>query len=556
MVSILAIPEQRSTTTTRVELKPSQTRQWLAKLPLLDTQDTLTQIFDALHELNRVPAKPGTRLRLLELYRTPISFIGQHVEKTLAESYLPLAEKHAKLAELCELVSVEMAYGYKSVVLDLAKGHRSSRPQGDLCTAIHRAIRYLTFTLHQSGVYYNSYPPGTWVEIHSLFKYGRKLGIENNQVKDALNQPKPKNSISHAYNQALLFGLSDCYHHPVNITGKVHRYLDRWASDAVVAKYTKPETTRCQFVVDPSQDRAPTPYSESEEPKKTKHLLMLDTRVVTRNAHTQWHKLRAGSTPKSVGLDEDFLDDNGLDMLERVVLAWGIAPRRRYPRNPISGPYQLAIGISSTNYFLNGERTFKCVSEDAARPTTGTFGLHQIHKREESHATQNWLGFDESIHGLSLHVNLSQPAAIQVRVGEVVAIRPDRDNAAWSPALIRWVRIIDTELRVGLQRLGAGAKPVAVKPMEVEGAEDVFKISIQLPKHDVIQQQQSLITPPGLYMPKRNLIIDDGTKLSMVRAGKAQERSRYFEWFDYEERSSSPSETVTSAPTNTTNQDK
>ena len=538
MVSILAIPEQRSVNTNKMELKPSQTRQWLAKLPLLDTHDTLTSIFNALHELNRVTAKASTRLRLLELYRTPISFIGQNVEKMLSDSYVPHSEKHAKLAELCELVCIEMAYGYKSVVLDLAKGHRTSRPQGDLCTAIHRSIRYLTFTLYQSAIHYNSYPPGTWVEIHSLFKYGRKLGLERNPVKDALNQSKPKNDIGHVYKQALLFGLADCYRHPVNITGKIHRYLDRWASETEISTYAKPETTRCQFIIDPSQDRAAQPYADSPDLKKTKRLSLLDTRIITKTAHTQWHKLREGTEPKPTGLGDEFFDDSAQDMLERVVVAWGIAPRRRYPRNFIAGPYELAIGIHSSNYFLNGQRVLECVSEDTSRPTAGTYGLHQVHKRgQQDYATQKWQGSDDSIHGLSLSVDLSKPAAIQVRVGEVVAVRPGREDADWSTAIVRWVRIIDTELRVGLQRLGAGAKSVAVKPADAEGSEDFFKFSIQLPKHEVIQQKQSLITPPGVYRPKRHLIIDDGKATAKVEVVKPIERGRHYEWFEYELRS-------------------
>lgn len=542
MVSILAIPEQNPSNTVTVELIPDQTREWLAKLTLLDTEDSLARIFQALHEFNRVPVKPGSRLRLLELYRTPIGFIGENIEKTLYDKYSPLSEKQNKITDLCRRVNIEMAYGYKSVVLDSAAMLRSSKTNSDLSTAIHRSIRYLTHALYNSALTYNSYPAGTWMEIHTLYVYARKLGFLDNPVKDALNQSKPRNDIRHAYQQAVLFGISDSYKQSVKVIGMIYRYLDRWASSVKISPFRTLPTTRCQFVIDPAQDLPAQPYTEGLTPKRSKHHMLLDARTITNIAHNQWHSLRAGTKPNPADPGVGFFENGGSEMLEKVIHAWGLAPRRKHPRNPISGPYQLALGIPACNFYLNGGFTFKGVADDTGplNPSAAAdnSGAQQRKTPIQDYIKQNWLGADESIHGICMYVDLSRPAAILVRVGEVVAFRTNRGGANWSAGLIRRIRITDTELRLGLQQLGAGCTAVAIRPV---GKADMplgsFKHSVSIPKHDNIEQSQSLLTPLGSYRKSRQLMVDDGSAVRIVCANKLIERGLHYEWFEYEEMS-------------------
>ena len=540
MGSILAVPEQSSARVVTVELKPAQAKERLAKLPLLHSEDTLSKIFHDLHDLNRIPVKPGTRLRLLELYRKPVKFIEGNIDKNLSGKYTPLSEKNGQIAELCRQVSVEMAYGYKSVVLDSANAFLTTRSSGDLPTAVHRSIRYLTHTIYNSATYYSSFPPGTWLEIHALFLYARKLGIQDKVVKDTLNRAKPKNSISHAYQHAVLFGISDPYKQSATVIRKIYRYLDRWASNVKITTYRSATTTRCHFVIDPSLDRPHQPDSTGNNPKRSKQLLQFDARAITKIAHNQWCKLGSGADPNSSTLGEGFFDNGGLDMLERVIQAWGLSPKRKHPRNAISGPYQMALGINACNFFLNGGSGFTGAATDEEEhiidAASGTFGLQQVRKRDEVYVKQNWQGANESIHGLCLFVDLSRPAAVLVRVGEVIAFRTNRGDARWGAGLVRWVRATETELRIGIQRLGASCLAVAIKPASGEKTStSVYKNSIAVPHNDNIEQAKSLLAPPGIYKKDRALMVDDGTNVKLVRATSLIERSLHFEWFEFED---------------------
>jgi hypothetical protein len=216
-------------------------------------------------------------------------------------------------------------------------------------------------------------------------------------------------------------------------------------------------------------------------------------------------------------------------------------PRRKHPRNAISGPYQLALGINACSFYLNGGFTFKGIADDNGRrnPSAATDpgDPQPDHEREpaQDYIKQNWLGADESIHGICMYVDLSRPAAILVRVGDVVAFRTNRGGANWSAGLIRWVRITETELRLGLQKLGAGCKAGAIRAVsnaDINGGG--FNSSISIPNHENIEQSQSLLTPPGTYQNSRRLMLDDGTAVRIVRAEKLIEHGLHYDWFEYE----------------------
>lgn len=537
MVSILTVPEQKPSPTVTVALTPADTREWLEKLPLEDARESLTRIYNELHDLNRIPVKPGIRLRLLEAYRKPVRFICENIETDLEAKDIPFADSQVILAEISRRATVEMAYGYKSVVLDLAGTIRSNRGNKDLCTAIHRAINYLSRTVFQSALYYNSWPPGSWIEIHSLFKYARKLGIVQTPVKDALNKSKPKNSIAHIYQQAVLFGVSDTYRHPSQIMGKLYRYLDRWASLVETSDYHSAPSTRCQFVVVPELDRPAQVLDSKSAPKRAKSMLLLDARAITNIAHSQWHEIRTGSKPSLNGHGEDFFDGIGFDMLEQAIRAWGVAPRRKYPRNPISGPFHLVLGIDGCVFCVNGERTFTRAFKNGSQnpPTTPVANSQQpVTPPGEKHTSQNWIGVNESTRGICLSTDLNRGSGVLIRIGEVVAYRTDRGNARWSAGLVRWVRITEAEIQAGIEQLGADCKPAAVQPLASSGnPENGFRSGIFVPADSDTQRQPSLVTPAGTFRNKRKLIIDDGTVTRLALAGRLVERSPHFDWFEF-----------------------
>jgi len=542
---VLAIPQQAADNNVIAETRPARARHWLSKLPLMDPGESLRQLYNGIYALNRVVVKAPTRLQLLELYRSPYQFVSEHTEKLLAQCYLPLPDKQLHMAELMLETAVEMAYGYKAVIMELAAGGwRGKRQLEDLCIAAQRAVRYLAETVYKANLFYSPVPAGTWKELHNLFLYTSSVRMADRKLRDPMNTKQPVSSVSHCYKQALLFGICDSGSLSVTAMGKIYRYLDQYAVNAEINPWQIPNSTRCQFVIDAAQDQAPQAYESGMTDEESKNLLLMDTREVTRIAHDQLQQLRTGVSPQAAGLDSEFLDTSATEMLERLVMSWGIAPKRRSFRSHNSGSYDLAVGLSTANYYLNGEKDFECISDDPVhyqqQILSGTFGAQKAAaaKPTTEHAQQQATSVDRSDRGVRLTLDIATHENLHLRVGSILVAKRAATGAEqkWSVAIVRWMRQEESVLDVGLEFVGGDLKPVAVKPVSANSDEEQqFRQSILAPAHPDQELAQSLITPPGIFRPQRNLFLDNGEILLMVRTKRLHERSRDYEWFEYEE---------------------
>ena len=104
-------------------------------------------------------------------------------------------------------------------------------------------------------------------------------------------------------------------------------------------------------------------------------------------------------------------------------------------------------------------------------------------------------------------------------------------------SVVRWIKATAAQdLMVGVQLLAPSAQAVAVKPVSIHNQEeDEFKFSIWLGKSDVLNRPASLVAPAGTYSPDRNLFMDNGEILYMIRTSKLVESSHQFDWFEFVE---------------------
>lgn len=533
----LAVPRQsRQTTTSQTASRSTQTKEWIARLPLLNTGESLQQIYDALWDVNRTALKISQRLKLLDMYRSPLRVIRRQVETRLTRGAAPLSDADLSVAESFRDCCVEMGYGYKAVILEVAQS-RKRRQLDELRLSMARAIFFLEQTVYAGALYRQTPPAGTWLEIHTIFQYARKLGISEESIKDSINKARTSTSISLAYRRALLFGLSDPFHQTVPVMGRLLGFLVRHAQDAELKPYSTPPTERCQFVVDPQSDYPARAYVKQGDAGPPRDALLLDTVHLTRNAHNQLKRL-AAAEQVDVELDDEFKDDLGRKLLEEVVNAWGMIPRREEDRAAADDErIETMIGLDAANYCLNGGKSFELSSTDHAShvATTGTFQLYQVRRSSSELQRLECRIVDRAESGLRIRVQYDAAAVGSLRVGAVIVGR--EHSQPWTPGLIRWIRCVDAAIEIGVKLLSGQARPVAVKPVSTERVEP-FKEGLALyPEARDSEEQASLIqliTPPGLYGRQRNLFVDDGSILLMTRTRTLMEASQTIEWFECE----------------------
>jgi hypothetical protein len=553
----LFVPEMDDQNMTVVETKPGKAELWLAELPLLNPAETGHKILSALMALNRMPLDDKTRLKLLEIYREPVARLCTKLKDEYIGQSLPLTDKGRTAADRARELQVEMAYGYKRLVLNAMEsfgGRPSTRAMNSLALITQRAIRYLSESLVKSYQFYATAPENTWREIHHLCELADAYGVIDNPVDDALNSTLPHSNVSNVYKQALLVDFSDPYHLPVKLVDLIQHFLNRWAALAILAPAKPSRAKNCQFLIDFRGDRAGEVMFPSEATFNEQQYRILNTVDLARTIHTYLTMIQRGEKPEPDGLHKDFFEGEYIqDMLKRLLNSWGVIPKRSFNRTDKSGAHiDVAIGIRAINHWLNGGRKFILSSEfvgpmQEQRPVVGgkyvsggednetntELAENQTVEIDPELIYASWDILDESAGGLAIAKD--QVKHQQARVGDIIAVRSP-DSGLWEVSSIRWVKTSEAgSLEIGMKRISPVAKPVQLKMVGEDQSETDFMPAIMVPALAAIKQKQGLLTHKGLFKPGRELFFDDGFRLVKLRVAKLIESTPVFEHFEYDE---------------------
>ena len=538
MPLVLSVPSLSARSPDDMELQPPKVKKWLEDLPLLNIAETSRKLLSTLVIHNRVEFDNPRRLELLELFRHPVNEISLELTKQYIGLPLPLSEKHKTNAEQNRQLQMELANGYKRIVLNSADKTGERKELAMLALTVQRAIRHLTGVLTASYQIYAPYPDGTWQEIHALFTHAEKLRIVEIEVDDPLNKALAKSSVSHAYKQALLLDFSDPYHLPSRMIDRIHHYLDRWASIAQLTQVTQTYNPTCQFLIDHEKDCAGIVYSADTVLDKLSHCRLLNTVELARQAHAQLTLIKSGQTPPPEGLQDNFFQEAGQDLLKRSISAWGVNPQRSFRRSQRSGHrVDIAIGLDAINYWINGGKKFVVSSNFVGpMPQRTQLGIEdkkpataRLPERENS----TWDVEDESAGGLSL--SKSGQIRVPVQVGDLVITRVSGEVSAWDVGVIRWVKSPgSSNIEIGIQRLAPSADPVVIKTVSENKVESDFLPALLLPEIKPLKQPQTLITHRGACKPGVEIFMDNGYRLSRIAPTRLLEASHSFEQFQFD----------------------
>ena len=518
-----------------VNFDPAEAERWLADLPVLNAAESSHQLISALTRLNRQPLDDKTRLRLLELYRRPVHIVCAEQQKRYLGLPLPLPQDSRLVAERVHQFQVEMAYGYKRIVLGFSESsERGPEATPELALATQRAIRYLTLGIGRSYELYAPVPEGTWREMHELYRYAETKGITAVPVDDGLNAAIAHSSIGHAYKQALLLGVSDPYHLPAQLLQKIDQYLDAYAPLAQITPVMAALKTECQFLVSLESDRANIVDTENLRFTTDSQYRLLDTVGLVLTMHEQLSALRNGEQPTPDALGKDFYANRGQEMLIRLITSWGVNPKRHFSRTPKDGAKAEVIhGIGNIILCVNGGAAFTpSTTEVGPQPARREIGSQNaVPGAPADRKTVSgvpWILLDESAGGFSL--GSSGAAGRHIQVGDLIAVRIVDLKTEWGIAVVRWARSSKSDqIEIGAQRLAPAAEPVAVNSPPGNN----FAMALRLPEVKPLRQPQTLITPCGSFKPQRILILDDGFRTYQIRATRLVNQTGSFEQFEF-----------------------
>ncbi|MGH8672094.1 MAG: hypothetical protein ACREUA_08695 [Burkholderiales bacterium] len=483
------------------ETRLQQTRQWLDGLPATNPGRAMRKIWEALVALNRHEVAPDVRLKLLEMHRAAVVKLLADLEPQYAAEALPLTKRNRLLAGIARQTQVELAYGYKVIIAHCLDKRSGIGGRLQFVLVVQRALRALNNILIISYQIYAPVPAGIWSEIHMLYWYAAQQGIQDDAVADGA----ASFSIDQCYKQVVLLALVDPYRLMDGETARILHLLVRFTDKAVLQSITIPDDVSGLFLVRLSDDAPPKALAYRQGTTDEATDVLLNTIELARALHRQLQDMEMGKLPEHPSLPDKASEIVYRGLLVRLIKYWGLSPKRHFRRSPEKGSKEICTGLISLHHALD---------PDPNTPIPVT----------------RWLILNESAGGLALIKNPS--AQIQLKVGEVIGLRPDKST----PFVLGVVRRAYSEsgdhLEIGVQMLAPTATAVSIRAALADGMGPVNS-ALLLPEYPALKTPVSLLAPPGSYEPQREFTLDAGGETSTVYATDLLERTGRFDHFQF-----------------------
>ena len=555
--------------------KPEAVQRWITALPMVNTGETTRLLYQSLGGLNQMDMAPAQRFRVLELLRSPVFYVLDVMKKHVVGQTFPLNEKARKIARLTQELLREMGDGYKIVVMAEVSGNGLRRDTRTLNTALHRAMQCLSQQLLKAYQVYSPHPEDVWSDIHQLYQYAETHALHGGVIGDVPESGASASSIELLYRQILLLALACPYRMRQGEVEQVHGRLQQWAVHSRLSPMARPGQPAGLFMVNLGIDEPPTYLSLRHGGTNEAQCRVLDTADLAediRKALSEQHGNDTGSA-----LNEH--------TLRRLMLAWGVMPKRRFSRSQQSARVSVAMGLAATHYFVSGEAAFS--------PAGGTLESSQYQERpdfqpepvqtERGHTPDIWelepvsldsqspiqapqkhrvdmpggLESEQKQGGLQAHdwhmINVSAGGYCllwdrmensRAQVGELVGIREhdDPDAFHWHLGVVRWMKC-NTGLELGVQMLSPGAVAVGARPYPATSREPQFSRVLLLPEIPSLGQPATLLLSSPPFRTGGTAIINSHGREVRVKLDKLVENTGSFAQFQFttlEGNSSSP----------------
>lgn len=526
---------------------------WLAGLPMANISETARQVLNALVDFNRQAIPNETRIRVADLFRQPIRYISQNLEKHYIDAALPLTARSRRTVKLSQELHAELAVAYKIFILE-AFAHRGQSSKRLVAIAIHRAISCLSEVLYLATLEYGQYPEHVWQETHLLYALAAKNSIHRLPVQDHNKTTAGSSCIGDLYKRTLLYALAApcCLRQRENQF--IYGQLLEWTNFVRLALPDVNGYNSGQFLVRIASD-APPNHLSLEKKKLSRRCRILDTQRLVDHLNEVLVSMKPQATKdKPVGAAR-----LSRSMLEHLIINLSGRPKRRFSRTTQGYTLKLAVGIphaynlAKTNARAHSGRDVKnevdwldqyiprdAISDDSENGWSDSSNLLLNLDIEGDSLASN--RSDASFQGTMLEDNVQSPWALscnqrevvayecktrnesaggycvdwvdsdapKIKPGELIGIQSQIRGKGFGIATARWVRNSPVDrLQIGMQLIAPSSFAVKVRLDDEEKISCIYN-SLLVPESKFAKIPLSLIVPTHSYQEGNVLWINSG----------------------------------------------
>jgi len=549
----LQLPQRKQPGNHSFNTGPAALAAWLDDLPLINTGRSLELLDGALQQINTLMLPPDNRREALECFATPVMCVTDALKKEFLDRPLPLKGNYLVAATQTLGLCNSMATGYRILADDLRNNNRD-KPR--LAIALHRALRYLSEILLTSYRIYIQYPEGLWKTINALYALADERNITGHAVTDITLHPPAESSIEAVYKQILLLSLACPYRLRQKDIHFVYNTLLDWA-DSSQLHHMDDDKTHGLFSISLQSDAPPAYRNLNAGGASDPH-----TRIL--NTNNMASRMREQLATHQDSIHQHTRADN-TEIMQRLLLAWGVMPKRLFARKPQDAPVKLVIGLNAIHQLAPGAATEEPEADkdirdqdylqDPTFETATTFnaapsankrvqqtvaedsnllkGAYAADKQASSRI-ESWKIADISAGGYCLLWDSDEVSS--ARVGELVALYEEesRNSNNWQAGTIRRMKFTEERgLELGIQLLSPGARAVQVY-LHKDGVSTGNKMQgILLPGIEAIKLRASLLLPSLPFCSGCTARLEDNGKTETVKLTRQLENTGSFAQYHF-----------------------
>jgi len=526
------LPLKKSAHGSEIETRPIYIEEWLDSLPYIDFIKTSSLLNDALVATNKAEIKASTRLELIELYNRPYQYYVETQIKAGAQHTLQTIDVMQNQVRQMKQIAVALSYGCKIAfgsALNKKTLWKQTKPPVE---AMLMSMNYLSHALIFSFLEYAPIPKNVWQQLNFIYDFAESMECHKKIYSiPGANNKNISTTIDHTFKRIMMASLVDPHHLPFGAIWEIYEQLDSWAEYTQIHPMQSVSNTTGYFVFDLKTDNKAIPYTKFNQADINNKTRLLDSTPLENLIQKQIDLIEMGQQiDKSIVLSPFYAKS----FLAHMLKAWGLPPKRYFPRKTKSGKLNIVIGVRAIYYFLNNGNAFQNIAsvdnendefDLSENLTASPSGAHYI--------PESWRIVDEGSGGYAVIRDDKPKKAI--RVGELVGISINGDNNTWGIGVIRWLMVSKKVHKTGLQIIADTARPVVLRACNGSKTDREFRPAF-LVSHSSDPNELSIIADKGIYIADREMEIKIGDNEERIVANTMLESSISYEVFNYKTR--------------------
>jgi hypothetical protein len=584
----LNIPERNSNPNVTINPSVSQVRADLDALPLANPRESCIRIHEVLHQLNRAPLDMTVREQIMAVILPLLDDLISSVRSTYLNTTLPLAERPRQSARIIQDLLTELSYGYKIIVQELleeqvATGTGSPQfPQ-----AIYYAMSFLARQLVDSYALYVDEPANIWLELNQLYLHAEKENLHEAELRplNADDEPKPA-TIANTYRRIIMLSLANPYHLMQGEAIKMYKRLIDWVQHCHILPLGNHPVPTGNLFVDLQMDVPPLYAPNSANKIQPREGRLFEIKGLLNVLDKEIHTL---ASRKKDALRGNLTKRMERDMLFRWSESWGFRRERMSHRTDTQTPTRIVCSLTLAHNFISGEKEFKPeeqeheihgenLSRDLSNslslipeehtpwtqertgtrpgdaPRTSIFETDEIESQKDiwvkvysssPEAIEEYnlahkvkydiydaqiINVNQGGYGLVIESQTKPPA----RTGELVAAKNNEQEDSWSVGVIRWMKVRDEMMNLGVRVIADEGRAIAVKAVTGVGTGSEYYRALLAPSLDPERYPTTLITPAAVYDIGSIVILNLGDKILYAKLTRQLDSTASFSHYQFE----------------------